>query len=63
MFASVLQPPVQIQRTFGVATVAIFCASDPALTGLHGSERARNIGAIGEPPVPDAVLAALETLA
>ena len=47
----------------GVATVAIFCASDPALTGLHGSERARNVGASGVPPAPDAVLAALEALA
>ena len=46
----------------GVATVAIFCASDPALTGLYGSARARNIGAMGESPSPDAVLAALEAL-
>ena len=47
----------------GVATVAIFRASDPALTGLHGSARARNVGAPGEAPAPDAVLAALEALA
>ena len=46
----------------GVPTIAIFCASDPALTGLYGGERARNVGGIGEPPVPDAVLAALEAL-
>ena len=46
----------------GVATVAIFCASDPALTGLHGSQHARNVGAVGDPPVPDGVLAALEAL-
>ena len=45
-----------------VSTVAIFCASDPALTGLHGSERARNVGTAGAQTAPDAVLAALETL-
>jgi len=45
-----------------VATVAIFCASDPALTGLHGSERARNVGTAGAKTAPDAVLAALEAL-
>jgi lipopolysaccharide heptosyltransferase I len=46
----------------GVPTIGIFCASDPALTGLYGSARARNLGAAGAPPQPDAVHAALEAV-
>jgi heptosyltransferase-1 len=46
----------------GVATVGIFCASDPALTGLYGAARACNVGALGAPPAPDAVQASLEGL-
>jgi heptosyltransferase I len=46
----------------GVPTVAIFCASDPALTGLHGSERARNVGTRGAQTAPDTVQVALEAL-
>jgi lipopolysaccharide heptosyltransferase I len=46
----------------GVPTIGIFCASDPALTGLYGSARARNLGAAGAPPQPDAVYAALEAV-
>jgi heptosyltransferase-1 len=34
----------------GVPTVGIFCASNPALTGLYGSPAARNVGAAGRPP-------------
>ena len=51
-----------LSAALGVPTVGIFCASDPALTGLHGSERARNVGAIGAQTAPDAVHAALEAL-
>ena len=51
-----------LSAALGVPTVGIFCASDPALTGLHGSERARNVGAIGAQTAPDAVQAALEVL-
>ncbi len=43
----------------GIPTIGIFCASNPALTGLYGSPRARNLGAAGAPPQPDAVLEAL----
>jgi heptosyltransferase-1 len=46
----------------GVPTVGIFCASDPALTGLYGSARVRNVGEAGSPPPPDAVQATLESL-
>ena len=51
-----------LSTALGVPTVGIYCASDPALTGLHGSERARSVGAMGAQPTPDAVRAALEAL-
>lgn len=34
----------------GVPTVGIYCGSDPALTGLYGAPRAKNVGAPGHPP-------------
>ncbi len=40
-------------------TVALFRASDPLLTGVHGGAHAVNLGARGAPPEPDAVTAAL----
>ncbi|MBL8515955.1 MAG: lipopolysaccharide heptosyltransferase I [Betaproteobacteria bacterium] len=40
-------------------TVGLYCATDPGLTGLHGGERAVNLGGIDAPPEVDAVLAAL----
>jgi len=44
----------------GVPTVAIFCGSDPALTGLYGAPHARNVGAPGKPPEVFEVLKSLE---
>jgi len=41
-------------------TVGIYCATDPALTGLYGAPRARNVGGLDGPPAMEAVLAALE---
>ena len=46
----------------GVPVVGIFCATDPALTGLYGSARLRNLGTTGAPPATARVLAALEEL-
>ena len=43
---------------FGKPTVALYCHSDPGLTGVYGSARAVNLGGIGAPPGVDAVLAA-----
>jgi heptosyltransferase-1 len=43
----------------GARVVAIFCGSDPALTGLYGASRARNVGARGRPPQVPEVLEAL----
>ena len=43
----------------GRPTVALFCASDPALTGVLAATPAINLGAHGQPPELDAVLAAV----
>ena len=40
----------------GAPTVGIYCGSDPALTGLYGSERASNVGSTGRAPVVEEVL-------
>lgn len=46
----------------GVPAVGIYCATDPALTGLYGDSRLRNLGAAGAPPSAADVLAALEEI-
>ena len=43
-------------------TIGIYCATDPAATGLYGCARAVNLGGIGKPPSVLEVLAALEHL-
>jgi heptosyltransferase-1 len=40
----------------GVPTVGIYCGSDPALTGLYGAPRAKNVGAAGRAPEAGEVL-------
>ena len=45
---------------FGKPTVALYCHSDPGLTGVYGSARAVNLGGIGAPPGVEAVVAAYE---
>jgi heptosyltransferase-1 len=42
-----------------IPTVGIYCATRPELTGLHGAERATNVGAPGETPSVAAVAAAI----
>jgi len=42
-----------------VPTVGIYCATDPALTGLHGGPHAVNIGGAGQAPAVEAVAAAI----
>jgi heptosyltransferase I len=49
-----------LAAALGVLTAGIYCASDPALTGLHGSSSARNVGAAGRPPSVSEVLEALD---
>jgi heptosyltransferase-1 len=46
----------------GRPTLALFCASDPALTGVLATTPAINLGTRGMPPDVDAVLAAAESL-
>ena len=48
-----------LAAAFGAPAVAVFCGSDPALTGLYGAPRARNVGARGRPPQVSEVLEAL----
>ena len=45
-----------------VPVVGLYCGSDPALTGLHGGKRVRNLGNLGTPPSVAEVLEVLETL-
>lgn len=45
-----------------VPTVGLYCATDPAATGLFGCARAVNLGGIGRPPEIAEVLAAIESL-
>ncbi|MEW6689965.1 MAG: glycosyltransferase family 9 protein, partial [Pseudomonadota bacterium] len=52
-----------LAAALGARTAGIYCGSDPVLTGLYGSGRARNLGAPGRPPGPQEVLEALEPLA
>jgi len=40
----------------GAPTVGIYCGSDPALTGIYGAPRAKNVGAAGRPPEVGEVL-------
>jgi len=44
-----------------VPVAALFCGSDPQLTGVHAGVNAINLGGIGEEPKPVAVLAAIES--
>lgn len=49
-----------LAAALGVPTVGIYCASDPALTGLYGAPRAKNIGGPGRAPLAAEVLRLLE---
>ena len=46
----------------GVPVIALFCGSDPGLTGVCGAVRARNLGGAGERPELGTVLEALDKL-
>jgi len=45
-----------------VPVVGLYCGSDPALTGLEGKGRHRNLGGAGRPPAVAEVLDALDAL-
>ncbi len=46
----------------GVPTVGIYCATDPAATGLYACARGVNLGGIGMPPAVAEVLAVIKGL-
>jgi heptosyltransferase-1 len=46
----------------GVATVGLYCTTDPAATGLHACARAVNLGGIGVIPAVSAVVEAVDGL-
>src|SRR5204863_18676 len=45
-----------LAAALGVATVGIYCGSDPALNGLYGAPQAKNVGAPGRAPEASEVL-------
>jgi heptosyltransferase-1 len=51
-----------LSAALGVRTVGIFCATDPAATGIYGCPRAMNLGGIGNPPAVSEVVATLDRL-
>jgi heptosyltransferase-1 len=44
----------------GVSTVGIYCGSDPALTGIYGAPRGKNVGGLSAPPSVAEVQRALQ---
>ena len=51
-----------LAAALGVPVIALFCGTDPALTGIYGAARARNLGGAGEPPELGTVLKTLDEL-
>lgn len=49
-----------LAAALNVPTVALYCTTEPGLTGVYGGASAVNLGGIGNPPTVDAVLAAAE---
>src|ERR1043165_2645807 len=45
-----------LAAALGARTIGIYCGSDPARTGIHGAQRAVNLGALGRAPTSDEVL-------
>jgi len=48
-----------LAAALGVPTIGVYCGSDPALTGLYGAARAKNVGALGRAPQAAEVLRSL----
>ena len=48
-----------LAAALGAPTVGIYCGSDPALTGIYGAPRSRNVGAAGRAPEVSEVLKAI----
>jgi heptosyltransferase-1 len=51
-----------LAAALGRPVAAIYCGTDPNLTGVYGAPRAKNLGGPGERPSPEAALHALEAV-
>lgn len=51
-----------LAAALGVPVLGLYCATDPAATGIHGCASAKNLGGIGAPPAVADVIAAWEAL-
>ncbi|MGB3936032.1 MAG: glycosyltransferase family 9 protein, partial [Burkholderiales bacterium] len=51
-----------LAAALGVPVVGLYCGSDPALTGLYGGDRLRNLGGAGRPPEVAEVFEAVAVL-
>ncbi len=51
---------VHMAAALDVPTVALYCTTEPGLTGVHAGVRAVNLGGIGNPPSVAAVIAAAQ---
>ena len=49
-----------LATALGTPTIALYVATDPALTGVYGPGFARNLGGKNNPPAPEIVLATAE---
>jgi heptosyltransferase-1 len=47
-----------LAAALGTPTVGLYVSTDPAATGLHGTQRALNVGGPGKPPSLSEVIAA-----
>jgi heptosyltransferase-1 len=47
-----------LAAALGTPTIGIYCATDPAATGLYGAPLARNVGTVSKPPSVGEVIAA-----
>jgi heptosyltransferase-1 len=54
---------VHLAAALGVATIGIYCATDPARTGIYGCAHGMNLGGIGMVPQTDDVIGALKRVA
>ena len=51
-----------LAAALGRPVAAIYCGTDPSLTGVYGAPRAKNLGGPGASPTPEEALQALEAV-
>jgi heptosyltransferase-1 len=51
---------IHLAAALGVPAIALYVASDPALTGVHGARNFRNLGGPGQAPGTEEVIAAID---